>query len=133
MSDAGAIISRLKKATGPDQELDDTIAVLEGYRGSPLPYTHYTSSIDAALTLVPEGLSCAVKIYPEGGGACEIWRYVTEVFAEAYGGAEELRRRNGTFDHQNVGAATPAIAICIAALKARTAALTQPTDRSAAE
>jgi hypothetical protein len=64
------LIERLERATGPDQELDLAIAtacqidclqyVGEECSGVAFP-DHYTSSLDAALSLVPEGLSWAIK------------------------------------------------------------------------
>ena len=58
------LIKRLEAASGPDRELDVSIAKRVGtYRMAPItsndPYfwiLHYTASIDAALGLVPEGL-----------------------------------------------------------------------------
>lgn len=89
----------------------------------PADAERYTSSIDAALTLVPEGLSASVTKHSDGTGAAEIWRYAVEKFAYRIPGltSDNLRARNGTFDHQRVVAKTPAIAICIASLRARLA------------
>ena len=113
------LITRLEAATGPDRELDAAICidlglskdnVMVGVDGwcinsetNPNPYKSptFTASIDAALTLVPEGY------------------YPIIDFAEV---KCFIRDRNN-FDHDPPAwcakAPTPALAICIAALKAR--------------
>ncbi|WP_103727617.1 hypothetical protein [Novosphingobium sp. HII-3] len=71
-----ALAERVEKATGPDRELDRLIAPLVGIRvveeGHPLgrcyydenghgvPLPLFTASLDAAMTLVPEGYEFAV-------------------------------------------------------------------------
>lgn len=108
------LIERLQTATGPDRELDAEIGTLVGfvpkekkhYRRGRYPlqllrveklWPAYTASIDAAITLVPEHCSFAV-------------RFNVRSEAMVYGqGAGE-----------NADAPTPALALCIAALKART-------------
>lgn len=77
---------------------------------------HYTTSLDAALMLVPEGLSASATQHGNGRGSAEIWRWAAEKFATD---PEDMKRRNGSFTHQNIGAATPALALCIASLRAR--------------
>lgn len=100
------LIERLEKATGPDRELDNLIWF---WLGQPLPDdcadcpARYTASLDAALTLVPESCSWAcgysrlvphnAKVYVEGTGA-----FIGECDSNR------------------------AIALCIAALRARMAA-----------
>jgi len=114
------LIERLEKATGASRELDGEIACLTDnavqvevtglkdvlfkpasqhgtLRTDPLPYT---SSIDAALTLVPEG--CAYELR-RPLGQC--------VGATVY----------GHNIHADADAATPALALCIAALRAQRA------------
>lgn len=59
----------------------------------------YTASIDAALTLVPEGMEWVVF----GAGGADVWHV---------GNDATLHRIDETY------ASTPAIALCIAALKA---------------
>lgn len=146
------LIERLEKARGPDRRLDAQIVVAldirpdwcgkKGHlwvdekdhpndppirlnelggrnsRGNPPigHYAKYTSSIDAALTLVPEGWEWSVS-----GGPNTI--------------SSAMLCRGG--DHQDdeeidCEGATPVIALCIAALKAR-AALTpsSQTEREA--
>lgn len=105
------LITRLEGMTGPDRNADAMIhhAINDGVgTGCWSDAPHYTSSLDAAMSLVPEGMSACATKYADGSGAAETWRYVTERFPEIYGGS-----------HQNVGARTPAIALCIASLRAR--------------
>jgi len=97
------LIGRLEKADGPDRELDEALHeafgltfVMEYYTEYATEQTRnlsyvpaYTASIDAALTLVPEGCGFVVM-----------------------GKAAKIGRKIAT-------AATPALAICIAALRAK--------------
>lgn len=107
------LIEKLEKATGPDRKLDGAIAKAvgaeHGYREfvhlESRSYSihdeiarHYTASIDAALTLVPE--PWAWEIYWDNGCELSLPPPGDKIF---------------------VTAVTPAIAICIAALKARLA------------
>lgn len=96
------LIAALQAASGPDRSIDFELCELSaaGVKEAELTghIRHYTSSIDAALTLVPEGISS--RVYVEIGledrdqNACCIGRAFV------------------------AGAATPALAICIAAVKA---------------
>lgn len=113
------LIKRLEAATGPDLELDAEIAMSAGLaeRRNDFVYvmhpvegsTHdlwlnvpYTASIDAALTLVPEGWRIWQMVRPASG---EPW---TVQAVPAVGGwAKEG-------DHRELP-----IALCIAALRAR--------------
>src|SRR6476469_6834139 len=116
------LTERLERATGPDRELDalieqaaypggsvfigDLLRYRRPYQARGFPRVpFYTSSIDAALTLVPEDAewSCVVG-HQVGEPVARIWHADQD---EADMGAA------------NTGA-TPAIALCIAALKART-------------
>lgn len=109
------LITRLEAAEGPDRELDaeiflqiDPDATDNGDGTFDSPYfdqSHhhprkYTASIDAALTLVPEGW---------------IWQ-LSPTYAEVF----ELVDSTG-FGGFCADAPTPANALCIAALKAREA------------
>lgn len=117
------LIERLERATGPDSELDEAIALVLGWthqkmRGDAKPYWRkpgvteyymrsivpaYTASLDAALTLVPEG-----------------WMWDVS----SSGCAWIMRNDDSICDSQIVigGVKSPAIALCIAALRAREAA-----------
>lgn len=75
------------------------------YRPRPLPA--FTTSVDAALTLVPEGWSCLLAFGPNGA-VCDIH---TKPLGDPAG-----------FWPGHATAATPAIAIVLAALRAREAA-----------
>ena len=111
------LIAALEAATGPDRALDSWIGASVGFDGWTVAewqetvddpvFAHssitdvppYTASIDAALTLVPEGVLWAVGVDEDGSGCAEL-----------------PRRR------LLVHALTPAIALCIAALRARAVA-----------
>lgn len=106
------LIERIESAKGPSRELDAEIAPLVGLRvvdeghpigrcfydklGHGVPLPSFTASIDAALTLVPEGLAGIVSI--------------------DFGYAR-LEREDG--EHWSSDAATPALALVAAALRAR--------------
>ncbi len=107
------IIIRLEAATGPDRQLDNAI---EGAIDLPKPTNpdelpgwppYYTASIDDALTLVPKGL----RWYAADSDDRSDDRPVAAAFPTvAVFSAIGIPRSVG---------ATPAIALCIAALKAR--------------
>lgn len=117
------LIERLEKATGPDRELDLAIHIVDSQcdptstynkehdclewfeyhpevpggaselLADPLPL--YTGSLDAALTLVPAGVS---------------WQVTNGNDGAFYSFVDKTEYQKGT---------TPAIALCIAALKAQ--------------
>lgn len=119
------LIERLEKAEGPSYELSalvvcDALApngcyvkqsMINGvwciYQKNaklwPSPWRdggwHVTESIDAALGLVPEGWALDIRVHTSGRGSVTIWC------------SEHCFR--------GIDAATPAIALCIAARKAR--------------
>ena len=94
------LIARLEQATGPNRELDH--AVETAVLGEWTYYApEYTASIDAALTLVPEGFNWTVDGFPSGPACASC--YLADAGGQLHDGA------------------TPAIAICIASLKARQA------------
>lgn len=108
MTDLAALIERLERATGPDRNLDAMIFhfIMKGEgvgaRGSGPPYT---SSIDAAMTLVPDG-------DPWTLGQSIHFRYWHALVSE-FGADQQIHSRGyGTSDY-------PAIALSIAALKSR--------------
>ena len=124
------LIARLEAATGPCRELDAAIALAKGWiqygpnwftppnltvkhHKSELP--RYTASIDAALTLVPANALWGVKALwdqgPDANGGPKAYRGSVDVYEV----------RDGLFwkDNHLSLAPTPALAICIAALKAR--------------
>ena len=95
------LIAALEAATGPNYALECQISVAVGAPGDGAPKP-YTASIDAALTLVPEGW---------------IWD------VSSSGCAWIMRDGDSVCDSQIVisGIENPIIALCIAALKAREA------------
>lgn len=125
------LVGRLEKATGPDRELDAQIYCAKngygfvkferwnqhagrlfysipgmelhcGSEGFPL----YTRSIDSALTLVPEGWAWFVeRIEGYSEGRARLW-------------IPSKRTLGLKIEQVDFEAATPAIAICISALKA---------------
>lgn len=128
------LIERLESATGPDRELDALVAIAmgeppsEAFRlaGAPDPgkfgvgsYGYWTApkyseSIDAALTLVPEGWQWQISNRapdPHTGRA-----YLNNKQLINIGGG---LTPNPRYAGAEATAATPAIALCIAALRAR--------------
>ena len=114
------LIAALERAEGPSRELELRIArdVLDSeplghaaglpddlllFQPEYGPWPHYTASIDAALWLVPKGVGWGVKKQQNGE------------FAWCDG---DIARAGNVAVR---GGATPAIALCIAALKARAA------------
>jgi hypothetical protein len=133
------LAERCEKATGPDRELDAMLAVAvdfvaensnppsarslhSDYGGSNsyadigahwprLP--RYTASLDAAMTLVPDGCLATVRQLwdgPERHGYAIVSTYSDD--------AEECDGKFHLDDYTGL-AATPALALCAAALKAR--------------
>jgi hypothetical protein len=134
MSDAKglrALIERVERAEGPDRELDAEIAcaVLPHFRGkypnifAPGSITypggflwnacHYTSSLDAAASLVPEGWQWTAS------GGCRQYQ------ASSYCTQSHVSGRPTT----EGDAATPALALTAAALRARLAGMEASHDR----
>ena len=110
------LIERLEKATGPDRELNADIAEAIGvtvirmplsgpHDGNGAMIADYSDSIDAALTLVPDGW----------GRKCEFGPGFNNSVTVGHVGAD------GLYDKPEQWASheSEAIALCIAALKAR--------------
>lgn len=126
MPDYAELIERLEKATGPDRELDaiimraiypelgdtmvtDTGWCVGGDHDAPSKSRPYTASVDAALTLVPDGHSYELtKSAASNFSRAELWNW---------------RRSPPASDHGNEwkseGNRPLAINIIIAALRAR--------------
>lgn len=101
MTDLDELIEQLEKATEPDRKLDLAIETEIGNLTLATWYNlpTYTSSIDAALTLVPEGRTVGMSLGKEGCGAwVEVQRDLPKIASACK---------------------SPALALCIAALKAR--------------
>jgi hypothetical protein len=106
MTDLTSLISRLEQASEGSEELDVAITrAIFGYGDEqPLWYTaSYTRSIDAALALVPEGMGWGIK---REGSLIVAW------CDGDIAPAGNIAVRHG---------ATPALALCRTALKAREA------------
>lgn len=123
MSDLSTLIAYLERATGPDRMLDERIVKalqpeamfqeMAGYEGEPIvlhaeplvgwkhTLPHFTGSVDAALSLVPEGMGFGLLVNRAGDETrADIWGERTDKpFA--------TRHR------------VPAIALCLAALRSR--------------
>ena len=108
MNAVTTLAERVEASAGSDRELDREIKeALEigkpWTRSTPeaaqVWALHYTSSIDAALTLVPEGWCFRIEGGPAFGGLASV------------GDGHPLAG-------QTVSAATPALALCAAALRA---------------
>lgn len=128
MSDLAELIARLESATGGSWQLDEEIAELMGYvcagrcgncRTWFRPHGPYiglvdafTRSIDAALTLVPENSEWFIASH--FGWEQARRRHDAHVVAKARGGPAYGTLVGST-------AISPALALCIAALKARKA------------
>lgn len=105
------VIAKLEAASEGSRELDEAIgeALLNGRERNPKPYgawaelvSEYTTSLDAALTLVPEGW----KTYAVDGPAIDhdgLWTWML------------VAGERGTHGTSHC----PTLALCIAALKAR--------------
>lgn len=133
------LIAKLDRASGPDRELDagiwEHLGLAPKYDNSKNNYGHwhyrgggdyhysddspwgrnqlapfYTSSIDAAMTLVPDGYGWSVSQPNATALASGLLKKNTPVTAEV---------QHGIGSRYVVAGATPAIALCIAALKAR--------------
>lgn len=141
MSDISDLIARLEKATGPDRELDifignTTRVVWNGLNQKEIDYLigeipnekgwkasgarghleicpRFTASLDAALTLVPEGWAWAIHQYHDCSGPHA--DAVATVSRVTWGASEENFFGKETARHPIV-----AIALCISALKVRT-------------
>jgi hypothetical protein len=122
-----ALAERCEKAGAPDRELDG--AIFEAVNGASAyrettPYTmnalpvrklipgipDFTASIDAAMTLVPDGWTVDLRIFAADKANCSIQRWVDhkqQFFMDWTGDKHTVR--------------PPALAICAAALRARTA------------
>lgn len=135
------LIERLEKATGPDRELDVAIGFAVGRirerDGNYLyatgndsdmvvepneyddhlvsqPLSYYTASIDAALTLVPEGSWAGLDpiFFDEPGRVLFDAIICRPDWSQWTPAGEWIGRKEAR-------AATPALALCIAALRAR--------------
>lgn len=150
MSALEDLIAKLEAATGPDRSLDAEIVwhltpgVIGIERGPPdgfgldylfvfdpprrwmdswLPVPNYTESLDAAQTLKPPSskdvrVGLTIWVHPSGKGEAILWSRIRDPKAEGGWAVGSVAGNPGL--PANIGA-NPAIAICIACLKARIA------------
>ena len=100
-----ALIERVETATGPDRDIDFAVAAAVGWPDSPHSHQHarrYTEHLDAAVSLVPEGWGYELRRGHSGErrALCRMWD------------------GRGIWTGGTV-AATPALALVAAALRAR--------------
>lgn len=109
-----SLIERIESAEGPSYALDCAIGeYVAKTTGTPyiVPPRSYTASIDAALTLVPDGYQYGFATIP----SADILRAGNH-HAQAYVDGSEMVDFAKYFRAE---AATPALALCAAALRAR--------------
>jgi hypothetical protein len=101
------LAERCEAATGPDREIDTLIGYAVDLPTEDAQLPRYTASLDAALTLVPEGWTFAnLSQSDRKGWWCELRQgYLTSYDKVAFGSQLEN--------------ASPALAVAAAALRAR--------------
>ena len=107
------LIERIEGAEGPSRELDAEIALTQGWSELPgdnwcgpegqIAVPRYTASLDAAMSLVPEGMQWRVDSHHNIAG---VFEYPTDPETGPY-----------CVEHEGEGL-TPALALCAAALRA---------------
>ncbi len=108
MTDLKSLIAKLETAKKGSRELDwDITIIIEFPRNGSAP--PYTTSLDAALTLVPEG--CYETILS--------WNSMKSEFGYCRMNVRGPFGKHGWHEDRIGEGKTPALAICIAALKAR--------------
>ena len=126
------LIERLEAAETGTRKLDEAIGKLMGYReGINIGLSpHYTTSIDAALTLVPEGWRSG---HEDSGKFDTVvlveawcWPYDSSFNPDWMNGEQGYRSAEESVDGF---AKTAALALCVAALKAREQTDEQPNWR----
>lgn len=117
------LIARLEKADAGSRSLDWDIHLRDGPDGVGAYGDHpaYTTSLDAALTLVPSDVDY-VHILVNRPGAFMVYTAPTESTNTGKAAVGRLVTSD-PHDSHTISAATPALALCIAALKARQAAM----------
>lgn len=121
MADATAIreiVERLERAEGPNFRLEQEIMwavrnVPERHRSDHDKPPAYTSSLDAAMTLVPEGWFWRVGHTT----SYQAWAFVNRCHPDHADKGDEHSFKREHWEPKS----TPALALCIAALRARLA------------
>jgi hypothetical protein len=99
-----ALAAKVEAATGASFLLEQEVADAVGHNPrARLPA--YTASLDAAMTLVPEGWDWSASSYGEDGASAEVWVH----------GWQDDTRINSFL------ATTPSLCLVVAALRARAA------------
>lgn len=127
MTPVEEIAGKLTEATRPDRELDAAIGVVAGLRvvdeghplglqcytarGQSVPLPRYTSSLDAAMSLVPEGFHTELAMQDRHSLR---WKWSL---------------RGGFGVRHDARAGTAALALCAAALHARAHLQTPSTEK----
>jgi hypothetical protein len=125
MSALFRLAERCEQASGPDRELDRDIAAATAYgkewmRATPeatrVFAIHFTNSIDAAMKLKPDGLGIylrySLKHEEKLSAEVQLTRIISQVLGpNAHYSAEQVFTEGY--------AATPALALCAASLRAR--------------
>lgn len=124
------LIARLEAATEGSRELDIDIGELQGFiwqdggwcgaDGDFRELPSYTTSLDAAMTLVPEGLEWMVSNRAKRPHTGRAYVHNKALIFAGLGGMTKNPEYRG-YEHT---ASTPALALCVVVLKART---TPPT------
>ena len=116
------LIARLEAAEEGSRGLDNEIAHAVGafFPEDPVCFPpYYTTSLDAALTLVPVGFEVTLRfngvVYPRAG--------LSECSAHLTKGGRQYPSQV-----MDCEARTPALALCIASLRARMAGAVSPAD-----
>ena len=115
-----ALLAKLEAATGPSRELDAQIAVATGVSPHRMLQSaltcgcspRYTASLDAAMGLVPDGYGWSVSTP---------WRDKAKARACVADNARGYFDAEAEMHYGGHDAETPALALCIAALRARLA------------
>ncbi len=116
MTDISQLIERIEKSERADREIDfrlfEMIRTDAEYCGyiEGKPYPRYTESVDDALRLVPRFHGVDLSFWPRSNRARIL---------PLYESSEGRWLHRGSDPHYCANAATPALAICAAALKAR--------------
>lgn len=109
MSDYEELAGRVEAAMGPDRDLDRDIANLAHGYANDGSVPRFTASLDSALTLVPEGLLFRVLNHDPATLKPPCFAEVGQPSHSEYG--------------QETFAATPALALTAACLRARASSL----------
>jgi hypothetical protein len=114
------LAERCEKATGSDNWLSADIGVLLGIPGDKCP--HFTASLDAAMTLVPEGWVRKIETWPDNPLNGEPHRAHVELLqcSTKRWGRDDVWGHGSEDGKVRADGHTDALALCAAALRTRT-------------